>query len=551
MLRTLAAAALLLVVPRAIEGQDATVLHIKVSVIDPERKTVPVPRHALLISDNPASAPPRRVVTTQDGTADVRLRPGNYTVESDEPLIFHGQAIHWTQTLDIVAGRDAVLELTAENAEVETATSAGATGTPTTPSDDPFMVAMQLEDSVVALWTATTHASGFVIDSKGLIATSQRSIGTATTVEVQLTPSVKVAGIVLVSDTDRDVAIVRIDPAAVASTQAIPLGCGRAQRPLAAGEKIFTIGVPLREPRGITRGSVSRLEPHEIVSDLIVADGSTGGPVFAADGSIIGITSGLDDRSDRRRGDARIVRADDACDVVASAEKKLKAAAPPAGAHLPVEPVRSYSVEDIKSAAERRATSLSPYRLSSSDFDIAFITPIMLYGEQHRVEYASLRDRGGRIQRATIGPAAVRPLEDFSNWSAYVEDVPPVLLVRVTPKQVEGFWTTVARGAAQTQGIALPPITHFKSGFSSMQAQCGDADVTPIHPFKLEQRVSESDAIYEGLYVYDLRALGPDCRTVTLRLFSEKTPDKADARAVDAVVLQQLWRDLAAYTPRQ
>ena len=73
---------------------------------------------------------------------------------------------------------------------------------------------------------------------------------------------------------------------------------------------------------------------------------------------------------------------------------------------------------------------------------------------------------------------------------------------------VESFWTTVARGAAQTQGVALPPIKHVKSGFSRMRAFCGDAEVTPIHRFKLEQRVSESDAIHEGLYVFDPGALG-------------------------------------------
>ena len=75
-------------------------------------------RHALLISDNPATAPPRRIVTALDGTADVRLRPGNYTVESDQPVAFQGKAYQWTQIVDIAAGRDTVLELTADNAEV-------------------------------------------------------------------------------------------------------------------------------------------------------------------------------------------------------------------------------------------------------------------------------------------------------------------------------------------------------------------------------------------------------------------------------------------------
>jgi len=130
MLRALFLATLFFVGSNAASGQELSVLHIKVVVVDDERKATPVPRHALLISDNPSSAPPRLVLTALDGTADVRLRPGNYTVESDRPVVFHGKAYQWTQIVDIVAGREAVLELTAANAEVETATSATASEAP-------------------------------------------------------------------------------------------------------------------------------------------------------------------------------------------------------------------------------------------------------------------------------------------------------------------------------------------------------------------------------------------------------------------------------------
>ena len=51
-----------------------------------------------------------------------------------------------------------------------------------------------------------------------------------------------------------------------------------------------------------------------------------------------------------------------------------------------------------------------------------------------------------------------------------------------------------------------------------MQAFCGRTEVTPIHPFKLELRVSETDAVYEGLYVFDPAALGPGCGRTTLVL---------------------------------
>jgi hypothetical protein len=133
--------------------------------------------------------------------------------------------------------------------------------------------------------------------------------------------------------------------------------------------------------------------------------------------------------------------------------------------------------------------------------------------------------------------------QTFSNWSDYVADIPPVLFVRVTPKMVESLWAKVARGAAQTQGMALPAIKHLTSGFQRLHAFCDRTEVTPIHPFKLELRVSETDAVYEGLYVFDPAALGPACETVTLVLYSEKESAKADTRVIDPKILQQISRD--------
>ena len=542
MLRALVLATLFFVIPGAAPGQPLSVLHVKVALPDAERKATPVPHHALLVSDNPPSAPPRRVVTALDGTADVSLRPGNYTIESDRPVVFQGKSYAWTQTVNVAAGRNAVLDLTADNAEIETITATG--------SADPSVLLMQWQDSVVALWTPIAHASGFLIDAKGLLATNQRVVGTATSVEVQLTPSVKVAANVLVADPVRDVAILRIDPAGIASVRPVPLGCAApARSPLVVGQQVFTIATSLLEQKGMTPGTVSRVEEHAAVSDLVLARGSSGGPVFAADGGIVGISSALDEKDEKdssRRGDSRIVLLADACTVLAAAEKNM-GDAPPTGTHLPMESVRPFPADALKDAAQHRLGSLNPYQMSAADFDVAFITPVMTYGAQYQTEQASRRARSGGSRTSDAEPPLVRPLMDFSNWSGYVADLPAVLLVRVTPKLVENFWTTVARGAARTQGVSLPPIKHFKSGFLRMRAFCGDAEVTPIHPFKLEQRISESDAIYEGLYVYDPGALGPQCGTVKLVLYSEKEPDKADSRLVDPKLIQQIWQDFTPY----
>ena len=185
--------------------------------------------------------------------------------------------------------------------------------------------------------------------------------------------------------------------------------------------------------------------------------------------------------------------------------------------------------------------------MTSSEFDVTLITPLLTYSAQRQLEQSRGRDTRSGLRAPTVAETALRLLTEFSNWSEYVAEFPPVLLVRVTPKFVEGFWTTVARGAARTQGVALPPIKHFKSGFSRLRAMCGNTEITPIHPFRLALRVSETDAIHEGLYAFDPGALGPQCESAKLVLYSEKESDKADTRVVDPKVLQQIWQDFAPY----
>jgi S1-C subfamily serine protease len=550
MLRALLLGTFVLVVPTAQSQQALSVLHIRVVLADAEGKPTPVARHPLLISDNPPTAAPRLIVTGPDGTADVRLRPGNYTVESDRPAAFQGRAYQWTQMVDVVEGRDAVLELTSANAEVEVATSATeAAGAPT--EADPSFLLSQWQDSVVALWTPTTRASGFVIRADGLIATNQRAVGTAASVEVQLSPAVKVAARVLAADSVRDVAVLRIDPGVIASVRPVPMPCDEAEKTaLADGQEVFTIGVSGGQHKSMSSGTVSRAGQPRPVSDFMLARGSAGGPVFSARGDLLGLTSLLDEDDRASRGDSRVVRTDAACAVVSSAIGNMEKAAPPGGTRLPVEPVRPFPRETLEAFARRSASSLKPYQVSSASFDVAFITPLLTYAAQYQAEQPRRRTTSKDTRTADADPGLVRPamaLGDFSNWSEYVAEFPPVLLVRVTPKLVEGFWTKIARGAAQMQGVSIPPIKRFKPGFSHLRAFCGDVEVTPIHPFKLELRVSETDAIYEGLYVFDPDALGPHCGTVKLVLYSEKEPGQGETRVVDPGVVQQFWQDFAAW----
>ena len=536
----------------AVSAQALSVLHIKVVVTGADGKPTPVPRHMLLVSDNPSSAPPRQIVTALDGTVDIRLRPGNYTVESDRATLFQGKAYQWTQSLDVVAGRDAVLELNSANADTAPAASPAASGS-TAAETDPAFLLLQWKDSVVDLWTATSRASAFLIDAKGLVATSQLAVGKETSVELQVAPAVKVTATVLAADAARDVAVLWIDPRAAASLRPVPLGCNQTKAP-AADEELYAIDNPWRAPKGMASGRVGRVETNALAADLRLSQGSAGGPVFAAGGGVVGIASAEDDRDVARSPGSRVARVDGVCAVVAAAEKAMQNQSAPPDTHLPVEPSRPFPIDRLKEVVQRRAGSLNPYQMSSAGFDIAFITPVNIYGAQYQAEQMRNRERSRTTRPTDIEPALARPLLEFANWTDYVADLPPVLLVRVTPKLVENFWTTVARGAARTQGVALPPIKRIKAGFARLRAFCGEAEVMPIHPFKLEQRVTDTEAIYEGLYVFDPAALGPQCGTVKLTLFPDRQADKPDPRAaagdpvvVDPKIVQQIWQDFAAY----
>src|SRR4030095_12475502 len=189
---------------------------------------------------------------------------------------------------------------------------------------------------VVALWTPTQHGSGFVVDPRGLIVTNQHVVGTATSAEAQFAHDINVMATVLASDPTRDVAILWVNPSVITSQRPLPLGCGQTRPSVANGQELYTIGAEMTGQKDLTPGDVTGVESRLLLSDLTIARASSGGPVFTA-GGLIGFTT-VDDRDPDGRSNARVVRIDQACEVIASAEKKMAEAMPPDAMHLPLDP---------------------------------------------------------------------------------------------------------------------------------------------------------------------------------------------------------------------
>ena len=505
----------------SIAAQDTGVLRVTVTLTDPSGNAIPIPRAQLLISDNPTTHEPRRVRTGPNGTIEIRLPAGNYTVESDLPVTFGGRSFSWTQMLDVLAGRDTVLALTATNADIGVAATGASRDAGATHADSAAIL-HKWQGSIVEIWSPARHATGFIVDARGLIATNDRTIGDATDVEIEFGASAtdrqKIAGRVIASDRTQGVTLVWVDPAAIQSRPPIAPACtGAAPPTVEYGEKVVALIAPVLEPANAINGTASHPGAQSFRVDWRLDPGTAGGPVFTADGTAIGIAVDQDERERERRSDSYVVPLRNACSVIAAAEQKMSGAKPPAATALRTEaglpPSRAATLGEAK-----KTSRLQPPLIAASDFDIALVTPPMITGDQ-----------------STWSPRSF-----FGYWAAYVTHAPQVLFVRVSPQFEESKWRVLARGAAATQGVRLPPMPNFNANFLRMQAFCGATEVAPIHRLTIEMPIQGRTPVREGLYVFALTDFGTHCASVRFDLFSEKSPNKADSRTIDPGVFVKL-----------
>jgi hypothetical protein len=433
--------------------------------------------------------------------------------------------------VDVAAGRDTALALSAENAELVPLPAPDAAPAGAAAVDDDFAASLaRWEPSLLAVWSPTARSTGFVVDARGLIATDGVAVGGAEVVAVQVSPELKVPARVLVADAARGVAVVWVNPEAVRAHPPVPLPCSPPPSGLDEGHTIVALTAPLRGAADAVPGEVTAIGARAVETDLRLRFGGAGGPVFSEAGVMTGLTFARPSAEPGRPDAVAVARVGILCDLL-GAVRAAAAAVPPALTRLPIEPARPTS------PAARVAAGVPPM-LSTSEFDVALITPAMVERAIRRAGWT-----GGSGERSPEMEARLGRLTDFGAWSEYFADQPPVLIVRVSPKLVEGFWKRLLREAARTQGAVLPPFKDFSTSFLRLEARCGTTAVAPVHPFVIEHAVAETRVVREGLYVFDPAAFGPACGSVTLTLYGEKDPGTPSTLAIPAAVLEQIRQE--------
>jgi S1-C subfamily serine protease len=142
------------------------------------------------------------------------------------------------------------------------------------------------------------NGSGFVLDDDGRILTSAHVISGVTAVTVTFANTAPVPAHVLGKDEESDIAVLSVDPTGL-DLRPLELGDSSAVQP---GDQVMAVGNPtgVRATAGTGRIAAEGqsieapggyLIDDVFATDAVIEPASSGGPLVAADGRVVGITS--------------------------------------------------------------------------------------------------------------------------------------------------------------------------------------------------------------------------------------------------------------------
>lgn len=138
--------------------------------------------------------------------------------------------------------------------------------------------------------------TGFAINRKGLILTSEHIVRDSTEIHISLHNGKQCPGKLVWTDKDHDIALLKAEGA----TDLVPLPLGSSSSS-EVGEIVMSIGNPLGLENSLTSGVISGKHKSVTVSDLELRDiiqtdcamnpGSSGGPLINLRGQVIGMNA--------------------------------------------------------------------------------------------------------------------------------------------------------------------------------------------------------------------------------------------------------------------
>jgi serine protease Do len=140
------------------------------------------------------------------------------------------------------------------------------------------------------------QGSGVIVDAEGYIVTNLHVVRGAEKIQVSLSDGRRVAGRLVGTDDETDIALVKVD-----AGQLLPADWGDSEQ-LNVGALVWAVGSPFGLERSVTAGILSAKHraglagtPYQdfLQSDAAVNPGNSGGPLVNAQGQIVGINTAI------------------------------------------------------------------------------------------------------------------------------------------------------------------------------------------------------------------------------------------------------------------
>ncbi|MDD4984280.1 MAG: trypsin-like peptidase domain-containing protein [Dehalococcoidales bacterium] len=146
------------------------------------------------------------------------------------------------------------------------------------------------------------QGSGFFVDEEGHILTNNHVVDGASSISVTLHSSETVEAQIIGTDSENDLALLKVDPSSIGNIKPLPLGDSDSVKP---GQMAIALGSPYGLEGSITVGIISGLGrtmagvqtrsiPNMLQTDAAINPGNSGGPLLNSKGAVIGINTAIE-----------------------------------------------------------------------------------------------------------------------------------------------------------------------------------------------------------------------------------------------------------------
>jgi hypothetical protein len=410
--------------------------------------------------------------------------------------------------------------------------------------------------SIVKVHADAKHGSGFLVSTKGFIATNHHVVKNARYLAIEFADGRKVPCEVVRLDSRFDLAIIRVHPSTVEGLAPLPLLPREKDSRLRAGTPVVAFGSPRSLTFLITQGVISKVEDRSLLGDFLITHGNSGGPLLNLDGEVVGVNTFLS--NDTFSGAVRIHLLRDALAMV---ENSPDLGDPPSAETLPTLSGESYEPEVLKNKILNEPLEEEVYRLDGGKFVVTALTPVLMAKAQIQTTLVQAANRYKRRGKKIKDPNYVPIDEPYYDWQ---RDSGPEMQNAVTIEIRPDFGTTtgskwrlgLAAFAGGRQAVDNTVMAYeYKAEFEDFKLYRDGKFVQPVTPGRalaeaamVQRQMIFVDEAYAGYYVYDPRVFleGEEFR---FEIYDAREPGKVHKTInlkSDSKLIRQIRADFAS-----